>query len=320
MPVRASVSRRFTALLTVGALSLAMSGCGQENEASPAAAPTAEKVSVTHAQGTTEVVKDPQKIVVLEFGALDTLNSLGMADRVVGVPKTGVVPESLSQFKDDKYTNVGSMFEPDLEAIKKTNPDLVILGFRSAKKYPDLAAHFPTVDVTFADGGTFYEGVEEASTIIGKAVGKEAEVEAKLGELKKTIEDTKTKMPDGTGMILMTSAGKVTQHGEKSRFGAIFRDLGVKSSGQVADNPHGDPISFEAIQKADPDMLFVVDRDAAIGKSGKAAKEVLNNELVASTKAWKNNKVVYLDGQRWYVIMHGLDNAKAMIEGAVEGL
>ena len=312
-------TRRSLGVLTAAALTLTATACGQDT-AAPGS--SNEKVTIEHAQGSTEVVKDPKKIVVLEFGALDTLNALGLADRVVGLPKGGVVPTALEQFKDKKYADVGTMAEPNVEAINKLKPDLVIVGFRNAKKYPELSKHFPTIDITYEQDGPFYDGVEKASTIIGKAVGKESEVKAKLADLKTAIETAKTKMPQGgKGMMLMTSAGKVTLHGPTSRYGVIHRDLGVAPAiSKVSEGSHGDPISFEAIQKANPDVMFVVDRDAAIGESGKAAKQVLDNELVASTKAWKNNKVVYLDGQRWYITIHGLDNAKAMVEETVKGL
>jgi len=37
-----------------------------------------------------------------------------------------------------------------------------------------------------------------------------------------------------------------------------------------------------------------LDRGAAIGEEGQAAKDVLNNPLVAETTAWKKGQVVYL--------------------------
>ena len=318
MPLTSSMTRRTLGAATAAALMFGLAACGDDQNAGGT---SGEKVSVAHAQGTTEVPKDPKKIVVLDFGALDTINALGLGDRVVGIPKGGVVPEPLAAFKDDKVADVGTMQEPNIEAINKLKPDLVIVGFRSAAKYPEVSKHFPTIDITFKQDGPFYDGVAKASGILGEALGKKAEVEAKLAELKTTIATTKTKMPQGKGMILMTSAGKVTLHGAGSRFGAIHKDLGVTPAiAEVKEASHGDPISFEAIQKANPDVLFVIDRDAAVGQEGKAAKEVLNNELVATTTAWKNNKVVYLDGVRWYIMIHGLDNAKAMIEGTTKGL
>lgn len=311
------LTRRLFGTAAAAALAGSLVACNETTNAA-----TGDGVEIAHAQGTTTVTKDPQRIVALDFGALDTLNALGLADRVVGIPKGGVLPAALDAFKDDKYANVGTLAEPNIEAINKLRPDLVITGFRSAAKYSELSKHFPTIDVTYnPEKVSFAEGVKQASTIIGQAVGKQSEVTDKLDELTQAITAAKAEMPPGKGMILMTSAGKVTLHGKGSRFDAIHQDLGVTPAiAEVKEASHGDPISFEAIQKANPDVLFVIDRDAAVGQQGQAAQEVLDNELVATTTAWKNKSVVYLDGQRWYLIIHGLDNAVAMIKGTTQGL
>ena len=252
------------ALLGAAMMLTGLAACGDETSAD-----SGKKVTITHAQGSSEIPENPQKIVVLDFGALDTINALGLADRVVGIPKGGTIPDSLKQFKDEKYANVGGLKEPDIEAIHKLKPDLVIAGFRTAKSYPELAKHFPTIDITYDTTKTsLAEGVAESAAIIGKAVGKEDEAKKKAEEVSAAVKEAAEKMPKGSGMILMTSAGKVTLHGPASRFGVIHTELGVKPAGpSVKEAAHGDPISFETIQKSNPDMLFVIDRDAAIGLS-----------------------------------------------------
>ncbi len=50
----------------------------------------------------------------------------------------------------------------------------------------------------------------------------------------------------------------------------------------------------------------MLDRDAAIGREGTSAKQLLDNELVRQTNAWKNDQVVYLNGQNWYLVGGGL--------------
>lgn len=313
------VSRRSLGLgvLAVGALA----ACGTTGTAgsTPSAGQT---VSVTHAQGTTEVPADPKRLVVFDYGALDTISALGLSDRVVGIPKGGVLPPFLKSFDSDRVAGVGSLHEPDVEAIQKLKPDLVVISFRSASKYPELSKHFTTIDISYPSTETFYTKVETASTVLATALGQTEQIKTKLGELRQVIEQAKAKVPQGQkGLILMTSAGKVTAYGAASRFGAVHSDLMIPQAiTDIKEDGHGQPVSFEAIQQANPDLMFVCDRDAAIGQQGKAAQEVLNNELVASTSAWKNNKVVYLDGARWYIVMHGLDNAKAMIQEAVQSL
>jgi len=61
-------------------------------------------------------------------------------------------------------------------------------------------------------------------------------------------------------------------------------------------------VSFEYLLKANPDWLFVLDRDAAIGRNGASARKLLDNKLVHATKAWRNQRIVYLNAANWYLL------------------
>ena len=74
-----------------------------------------------------------------------------------------------------------------------------------------------------------------------------------------------------------------------------IKDIGVPAVDEsIKEGSHGQPISFEYLKEKNPDWLFVLDRGAAIGEEGQAAKDVLDNPLVAETTAWKKGQVVYL--------------------------
>jgi iron complex transport system substrate-binding protein len=60
--------------------------------------------------------------------------------------------------------------------------------------------------------------------------------------------------------------------------------------------------SFEFLLKTNPDWLFVIDRDVAIGQDGKTAQQLLDNPLVRATKAWRGKQVVYLNAANWYTL------------------
>ena len=107
---------------------------------------------VRHAAGTTTVHADPQRIVVLSGDALDALCALGLQSRIVaaalpdGTPDhPGAQPSYLGAVVHD-VPGAGSRSEPDIQAIKGANPDL-ILGSQALtpEAYPELTAIAPTV-------------------------------------------------------------------------------------------------------------------------------------------------------------------------------
>lgn len=295
-------------------MALSLAACGSSTPdadgAADAGATPDDILMVVHEQGTTEVPKNPEKVVVFDYGSLDTLQTLGVD--VIGAPKDNL-PDSLSQYNTDSVEAVGTLFEPDYEAINAIDPDLVIVGGRSAAAYPELEKHWPTIDLS-VDYNNFVEDVEASTLTLGEIFGKDAEARAAVAELNDVVEEVKgIGQTMGPGMIVSTSAGEVTVYGVDSRFGIIHSVLGVPEAvNDVEALPHGEVISFEMIRDTNPDWLFVNDRDAAIGESGESARAILDNELVHATTAWKEDQVVYLDAQRWYIIVSGVTNAKEM--------
>ncbi|WP_240691698.1 siderophore ABC transporter substrate-binding protein [Arthrobacter sp. CAU 1506] len=297
-------------VMTAAVSMLAMSACGQQTDA--AADAGAETISIEHASGTTEVPVNPETVYTFDLGALDSLTALGV--EVDGVPEA-VYPKSLAQYGEDSYTKIGSMKEPDFEAISEGAPDLIIISGRTAEAYGELSKIAPTIDLS-VDAAAPVDSFKEVSTTLGQIFGKEAEVEDKLSALDTKIEDTKAAAADaGTGLVLMTSGGEMTAYGAGSRFGIVHDVLGVQPAAEVkSEGPHGEAISHEFVAKTNPDHLFVIDRDSAVGESGgEAASAVLDNDLVNGTKAAKNDSITYLDSASWYLVGYGLNNTDAMI-------
>ena len=101
-------------------------------------------------------------------------------------------------------------------------------------------------------------------------------------------------------LIILASEGKVSAYGPNSRFGLIHDVLGYKAvDDKIEVSTHGQNITFEYIVEKNPDVLFVIDRDAAIG-NGASAKDSVENDLVKKTDAYKNNKI-YLS--KWRVLV-----------------
>ena len=111
---------------------------------------------------------------------------------------------------------------------------------------------------------------------------------------------------DAKALIILGNEGKVSAYGPSSRFGIIHDVFGFKAADEKIEvSTHGQNITFEYILETNPDILFVVDRDAAVGGDA-SAKDSIENEFVKKTNAYKNGKIIYLDPDYWYLSGGGL--------------
>uniref|UniRef100_UPI00272DBFEE siderophore ABC transporter substrate-binding protein n=1 Tax=Pseudomonas sp. TaxID=306 RepID=UPI00272DBFEE len=299
-------SRRVT-----GSLTLLLAACLSASMA------LAETLSITHSSGTTEVPAHPQKAVVIDWSTLDTLQQLGLT--VQGTP-TNAAPDLLSQYRDGDYIRAGSLFEPDLEVLKGAQPDLIVLGRRAQGQYAEVSKFGPTIDVT-PDPTDLLGSLKRNTRLLAEIYGKQDVAEQKLNGLDESVAQLRELASgQGTGLLILTTGGRMAAFGTGTRFGMIHDVFGMK---QAVDNlqtgRHGHSVSFEFLLEADPDWLFVMDRDAAIGRDGIAARQLMDNELVRATKAGSKGQIVYLDPVSWYLLDNsGLGVMQSSVDQLIE--
>ncbi|CZF82939.1 putative ABC transporter solute-binding protein YclQ precursor [Grimontia celer] len=274
-----------------------------------------DSVVIEHRMGQTEVHGVPDRVVVIGLGSLDAVNALGI--NPVAVSKTlPQVPAYLEKYKDDKYANVGSLFEPNFEEIYNQNPDIIIVGPRSSTSYDELSKIAPTVVFAADNSKGYWKATQEQWRNLGKVFGKEALVEEKIAAMDKEFKAinnyNQTNVVDA--LTIMSAGGKLSSFGADSRFSAIYTDFGFNESvkGIKASN-HGDMISFEFIRESDPKTLLVIDRDTLINPAESETREQFDNDLIKATQAYKNNKMTYLDLNAWYLSMSGITATEQMI-------
>ncbi|MGO2306808.1 MAG: siderophore ABC transporter substrate-binding protein, partial [Providencia sp.] len=81
-------------------------------------AQTAEKVTIKHLSGETDVAKKPQKVVLFDFGVYDSMQKLGLGDKVVALP-TANAPAYIKGDIPASMENAGGMKQPDLAQIQQ---------------------------------------------------------------------------------------------------------------------------------------------------------------------------------------------------------
>nr|WP_246741826.1 ABC transporter substrate-binding protein [Rhodomicrobium udaipurense] len=273
---------------------------------------------IEHAQGRTVLPKKPEKVLVLDINTLDIAEALGA--QPAGVLGSNL-PPWLKKYADPRYARMGTLFEPDLEAINAAGADLAIVGVRSRGKLKDVAALVPAVDLSF-DQDKIVESVKANITKVGTIFGKEAEAARLVADLDARVAKLRDSASGaGTALILVVNGGKVGAYGPTSRIGWLHRELGFKTvESKIDDRFHGgDVVSFEYILEKNPDWIFVIDRDAAVGaaKTGGAAAAVLDNELVRQTSAAKLGRIVYLDPAAAYIAPGGY-TALTILTGQIQ--
>ncbi len=279
----------------------------------------ADEVTIDTYQGSATVATNPETIAVYDVSVLDVLHTL---DIIPAATVSNLYVDYLAEVSESADV-VGSLFEPDFEAVNALSPDLVIVGGRSSTQLEAMSKIAPTIDMTVW-GDNLFDQVLARLDAFGAIFEKEDRATEVANAFLAQQTATKEATADGgNALIVMTNGPTISAYGVGSRFGWIHTELGIEEAVQnVEDATHGEAISFEFIHDVNPDWLIVIDRVAAIGADGESAAQTLDNELIADTDAWKNGQVIYLNSANIYIAVGGiqaLTDAMVTIANAFDG-
>ena len=284
------------------------------------------KVEVTDAEGNpikVEFPLNPEKVVCLNWQTVDFLDTLGLGHKIVGIMKDGSYPEHLKAYiEDENITNVGGMKSPDMEAIMSLQPDVIFSSDRTESKYDEFSKIAPTMSSYVAYKKGFMNGFKELAIKHSMIFDVQDEVNGLVNQYDERIATIAEFAKDKTA-LLGIFAGGLNTLGNTGRASIIVNEMGFTNLKDDKDVNHGDVSSYEAWLELNPDWMFVLDKDTAVGTEAVAAKEQMevNNAVIAQTNAFKNNQIVYLEpGAAWYIADGGLKSLDLMISCIEEGL
>nr|WP_106781646.1 siderophore ABC transporter substrate-binding protein [Lysinibacillus timonensis] len=264
--------------------------------------------------------KMPEKIVVFDYGFLDTLDALGV-EGIVGVPQDSTLPEHLSKYANEEYSNVGGLKSPLLEDIAELQPDVIFISGRQSTFYEQLKEITPNVVYIGTDQNDYWNTFLASVDVAAQIFGKEAEAKEHVAEIESAIEDVKALSSQyDHSLVTMYNEGKLSGFAKNSRYGYIYDIYGFTPvTEDIESSSHGSDFGFEAILEFNPQVLFVIDRTAAVGGESNISTD-MENDIIKETDAYKNNKIVYLDGPLWYVGGGGLQSELAKIQEIINEL
>lgn len=321
--------RKLTGVLVAGAMAVSLAACGQAEEKSNTSKKaeteqtkeqTPENVMIKSFNGNKEEVNlevpyDPERIAVLDMASLDILDNLGMGDRVVGSASTSL--EYLTDYVDnEEVANLGTIKETDLEAVMECDPDVIFIGGRLASSYDALSEIAPVVFLSTESELGIVKSVTKNAETIASMFGLEDEVSKKTEGFDERIKALKKTAEGKTALVGMTTSGSFNLMGNDGRCSIVGREVGFENlTAAESTSTHGNEASFETVVEKNPDYIFVMDRDSAIGADGaQTAKEIVENELVMGTDAYKNGRIIYLEHPAvWYTAEGGITALNIML-------
>ena len=286
-----------------------------------------ETVTITSLNGNGEAVElevpyDPQRIAILDMASLDILDSLGLGGRVVGSATTTL--EYLQDYvPGDAIANLGTIKEADLEAVMACEPDVIFIGGRLSASYDALSEIAPVVFLSTDTQIGVVESVRNNATTIASMFGLEAQVDELMAGFDARIEALAAFAEGKNAIVGLCTSGSFNILGSDGRCSIISVEVGFDNLGDGdVTATHGNESSFELVVELDPDYMFVLDRDAAIGTDGaQLAREIVENELVMDTDVYRDGHIVYLANPTvWYTAEGGITALDIMLndlEGAL---
>jgi|GEM_PF-131548 len=257
------------------------------------AAPGVFPRTIRHAMGETTIESQPVRVVVLDSGELDSVVRLGV--KPVGALEYdhSLLPDYLVEGLSEA-TSVGTLAEPDIEAIAALQPDLILSSMvRHEALYDTLAQIAPTV-FGISTGVVWKQNFAQHA----RALGREVEAAEAVREYEERVRDLNAKLPEPrpTVSVVRVLADNLRYYQLANYSGTILTDLGLpRPDSQNVDDFALLNQSLETLgQFADADFIFV---SPALGENDEFTQDMLDGPLWQSLSAVQegNYKVVLDD-------------------------
>lgn len=270
-----------------------------------------------------EVPVNPERVVILDYAALDVMDILGFGDTVVASAEGTIayLQDYWDKMDSGDIVNLGNLQSWDIEAIQQSEPDIIFIGGRQSSSYAELEAIAPVVYLSVTAGNVYAETIENAKTIA-----------AIFGQDESVIDDWVTGNglddalaalqaaavnEDGTaktaGVLMYTDESTIGVLSSTARCSLIGNEIGFEVL-EGTDANHGDAASFETLVELNPDYFFVLNRGYITSQganSNDAVMDVLVNQVTETTTS---TFIIMDNPDAWYTAEGGIQALKTMLD------
>ena len=271
---------RFRSLrgLTLFAVSVLVAACASTSSTSsaagdPSSVAPAFPVTIQAANGKVTLDAQPQKIVSLSSTATEMLFAIGAGDQVAAV-------DSYSNYPPDAPMTDLAAIDPNVEAIAKYEPDLVVYSYDPGDLQDSLDKL--KIPALYEPAAVLLDDVGAQMEELGRATGHADEASGEVDQLQTTIDNLVAQVGDaGHGKSYYYELDDTYYSLTSSTFvGSLLGLLGLRN---IADEAKGassgyPQLSGEYIVAANPDLILLADTKCCAQSA----------ETVAKRPGWKD--------------------------------
>lgn len=275
---------------------------------------------------TVTVPRDPERIICVAPGALRLICYLGVQDKLVGVE---LYEKKRPMGRPYRYANPGVAelptigpggpksinHDPDLEAVLKVRPDVIVISYMKAHKADALQKklNIPVVVVSYGRIGGFDPELYESLKVLGKIFGKEERATEVVQFIEGAREDLIGRVRDvadsGKPLVYVGGIGFRGSQGIEST-DAGYTPLSWVKARNVATSSQKTYHLFidkEKLLSWDPDVIFIDAGGMKLVQEDCRKKPTFYKGL----KAFENKSVFLLLPFNWYTTNIGTAVADA---------
>ncbi|MCS2610500.1 ABC transporter substrate-binding protein [Halomonas dongshanensis] len=271
------------------------------------------------ALSTTAFAQAEERVASFDLGTLDTLDELGLSDQIVGVPYQNL-PDYLSRYQDERYTDIGGLRSPDFDALAESAPSLIFYSGRQGEwsgEFEEIA----TAVNTGVQGDDYLEAFDATVHDIASRLDAEEQAEQALKALHAHIDAQREALSDAPRVLVVTHNDGSLSYNRHAVVHDVLQLPALDIPDGVPSETFGERtfirLSADAIAQIAPDVVLVVDRSAAIGNDP-LDTDALENELTDAGA--EDVRVAVLTPALWYLSGGGLQSLKMQVDEVVEAL
>jgi len=284
---------RYVEVVLLAVLVFAVAACGGGGSRGGEQGETSGR-TIEHAMGETEVPENPQRVVVLDTGELDSAMTLGI-EPVGAVEATEGAGYPAYLEGTEEIENVGTTEQPNLETIATLEPDLILSSkLRHEAIYDELSQIAPTV-FTETTGVTWKENFE----VHAEALNRAEEGDMIVNDYQGRIDEFQQAMGDNPPEVSVVRflPGDTRIYQKESFIGTVLEDAGLpRPPSQDVEDFAIRNASAELIPEMGGDVIFVT----TFGPEEESTKqEITSDPLWQQLEAVQQGRVYEVSDDLW---------------------